>query len=129
MPAKNPPEPILPIPSDLDQQRWAAYETLQNLRRQISDLEANYRALSHEPEAMRVDSLGDPIDPATATNAAQMWLASTGRALSAADDGLRRAGSYTSRLSLTEQACDVREERIADRKAAFNRRRDIRRVR
>ncbi|MGW5572631.1 hypothetical protein ACWEVD_15615 [Nocardia thailandica] len=128
MPATSP-EPILPIPSDLHEQTWAAAEALQRVRRQISELEQQYRELGHSPESLRVDNLGDPIDPATATSATQMWLASTGRALQAADDGLRRATSYTTRLSLTEQACDERDQRIADRQAAFNRRRDIRRVR
>lgn len=128
MPATNP-EPILPIPSDLHEQTWAAAEALQSLRRQIGDLQQSYRELEGSPESLRTDTLGDPIDPATATSAAQMWLASTDRALSAADDGLRRASSYTTRLSLTEQACDEREQRIADREVAANRRRDIRRVR
>lgn len=128
MPATSP-EPILPIPADLHAQTWAAAEALQNVRRQISELQHQYRELGHSPESLRTDTLGDPIDPATATNAAQMWLASTGRALQAADDGLRRATSYTTRLSLTEQACDERDQRIADRTAVMNLRRDIRRVR
>lgn len=128
MPA-NTPEPILPIPADLDEQRAQTYEALVNVRRQISELESSYRDLARSPESMRTDSIGDPIAPNEATSAALMWLASTGRALSAADDGLRRAGSYTTRLSLTDQACDEREQRIADRQAEFNRRRDIRRVR
>ncbi|WP_328712268.1 hypothetical protein [Nocardia salmonicida] len=126
---ENTTEPILPIPSDLDQQTWQAREALQNVRRQICELEKSYRALHGSPDSLRTDDLGQPTTPTETTSAALMWLASTGRALSAADDGMRRAGSHTTRLSLTEEACDERERRIDERKAAFNRRRGIERTR
>ncbi len=123
------PEPILPIPSDLHQTTHEASDSLHDVRRQLGQLQRRYRELLAAPDSLRTDSLGRPIAPAEAVNCALMWLESTERALSAAEDGIRHATSYTARLSLTEAACDERDRRIADRQAASNRRRDIRRVR
>ncbi|MFF2082860.1 hypothetical protein ACFVVM_03755 [Nocardia sp. NPDC058176] len=125
----NHPDPILPIPSDLHLNTEDATEALHEVRRQVAQLGQRYRDLLAEPESLRTDDLGRPIAPAEAVNCALMWLESTDRALSAAEDGIGHARSYTTRLSLTEQACDEREQRIADRQAAVNRRRDIRRAR
>ncbi len=123
MPENTKKEPILPIPSDLDQQTWEAREALDALRYQIQTLHTRYGELHKSPESLRTDDLGHPMEPHEATSAAQMWLASTDRALSAADDGLRRANSYTTRLSLTEQASEEREARVQERKAVYGARR------
>ena len=123
------PDPILPIPSDLHQTTGEAADSLHDVRRQLGQLQRRYRELLAAPDSLRTDSLGRPIAPAEAVNCALMWLESTDRALSAAEDGIRHTTSYTTRLSLTEAACDERDQRIADRQAASNRRRDIRRVR
>ncbi|MEV6361330.1 hypothetical protein [Nocardia asteroides] len=128
MPATSP-EPILPIPSDLHQTTNAAADNLNYVRHQIGQLQCHYRELLAEPDALRTDSLGRPMEPVEAVNCALMWLESTDRALSAAEDGIRHASSYTTRLSLTEQACEERDQRIADRATASDRRRNIRRVR
>lgn len=114
-------EPILPIPSDLDQQTWETREALQNVCRQVADLQKDYRALHSAPESLRTDDLGQPMDANEATNAALMWLDSSARALSAAQDGMRRAGSYTSRLSLTDQASEDREQQLEQRATRYHR--------
>ncbi|MFD6102652.1 hypothetical protein ACFWFQ_08290 [Nocardia salmonicida] len=123
MPENTKKEPILPIPSDLDQRTWQAREALDALRHQIQTLHEHYGELHNSPESLRTDNLGQPMQPSEATSAAQMWLASTGRALSAAEDGLRRANSYTTRLSLTDQASEEREARVQARKDLYNGRR------
>ncbi|MEU4811885.1 hypothetical protein AB0H20_22000 [Nocardia fluminea] len=122
-------EPILPIPSDLDQQTYRVQDAIEEARRQVIELHCRYTDLAQAPDALRTDTIGADTTPTEATNGALMWLESTNRALFAAQDGIGRARNHTSRLSLTEQACDERDQRIADREAAFNRRRDIRRVR
>ncbi|MFC8385843.1 hypothetical protein [Nocardia sp. NPDC057272] len=126
---ENANEPILPIPSDLDKRIWQARAALDALRHQIQTLHERYGELHESPESLRTDNLGNPMEPSEATSAAQMWLASTSRALSAAEDGLRRANSYTTRLSLTEQASEERQDRVDARALYAGQRSPVERTR
>ncbi|MEU4417315.1 hypothetical protein [Nocardia salmonicida] len=126
---ENTNEPILPIPSDLDQQTWDTRNALQSVCRQVIELQKGYRVLHSSPESLRTDELGQPMDAHEATNAALMWLESSARALSAAQDGMRRAGSYTTRLSLTDQASEDREQRLEAQTTQTGRRRPGERTR
>lgn len=105
-------DPILPIPSDLDQQAWDIKDAVTDVRRRVQDLQNHYRDLSQAPESLRTDDLGRPITAAEATNLTLTWLESADRALAAAEDGIRRTHAYTSRLSLTDQAFEERQQHL-----------------
>ncbi|MEV0294222.1 hypothetical protein [Nocardia sp. NPDC050710] len=106
-------DPILPIPSDLDDQVWQVQEKLQDLRRMTLELGRRYRELGQSPESLRTDNLGKPISPATATKFTQIWLSDADTTLERAQEQLHHARTFSSRLSLTDQADQHREQQLA----------------
>ncbi|MGY4100742.1 hypothetical protein ACW2Q0_14490 [Nocardia sp. R16R-3T] len=113
--SNNANEPILPIPSDLDDQVWQVQEKLQDLRRMTLELQRRYRELAQSPESLRTDNLGKPISPAAATEFARTWLGDTDTTLERAQEQLAHARTFSSRLSLTDQASEERDHRLAER--------------
>ncbi|MEU7141705.1 hypothetical protein ABZ942_19800 [Nocardia sp. NPDC046473] len=108
-------EPILPIPSDLYLEVGAVQDQLEDLQRKLLDLQQRYHELGQSPRSLDVDNLGDPISPLHATQNTEGWLASADSNLWRASEQLSRARGYASRLRLTAQACEEREQQLSHR--------------
>ncbi|MGV9616275.1 hypothetical protein [Nocardia xishanensis] len=103
---------ILPIPSDLHEQLGEFSERIAELRRDLLTMQRRYNELREVPEAMRVDSLGEPTSPEQTTEHVLAALMGTDKRLVATADTLLRARRHSSRLALTAAAAERREQLI-----------------
>ncbi|WP_280242506.1 hypothetical protein [Nocardia abscessus] len=107
-----PDEPIRTAPVDLYERLHDVDDRLIQLRREISEIQREYAALRRHPDALAVDTLGDPIDPVAATFRAESALTLADEKLDAAGVWLSRArGRYATRLKLTDTAADELDRR------------------
>ncbi|MGK8525163.1 hypothetical protein ACRS6B_28140 [Nocardia asteroides] len=109
---RTPDDRIRTAPVDLYERLHNVDDRLFQLRREISAIRREYAALRRHPDALAVDNLGDPIDPADAALGAETALAMADEKLDAADILLSRArGRYATRLRLTDAAADELDRR------------------
>ncbi|MFI9406865.1 hypothetical protein [Nocardia sp. NPDC052316] len=114
-------EPILPIPSDLYLEVGEVQDQLDDLQRKLLDLQHRYHELTRSPRSLDVDNLGEPTSPLYAAQMTEGWLASADSNLWRASEQLSRARGYASRLKLTEQACQQREQQLAQHRPPIER--------
>lgn len=114
-------DPILPIPSDLYLEMGELADQVDNLRNKLRKLDNRYRELRRAPAALDVDTLGKFITPEAAIDLTQGWLAAADENLSGASEEIGRAHGHASRLKLTDQAAEEREQRLTQRRPPIER--------
>ncbi|WP_157129421.1 hypothetical protein [Nocardia amamiensis] len=104
---KIPDEPIRTAPVDLYERLHGVDDRLTELRRELNAIRREYATLRRHPEALAVDTLGKPMDPVVATDAALHGLAQADRELDGAEQWIATVrGQYATRLKLTDAAAD-----------------------
>ena len=107
---------IRTAPVDLYDRLRGVSERLSQLRREFSEIRHEYETLRSHPGELAVDSLGDPIDPAVATD---MVIHDLGRVDSELTSAAYRLsdtrGRYATRLKLTDQAAEELDRRRTGR--------------
>ncbi|MFI5716078.1 hypothetical protein [Nocardia sp. NPDC051750] len=104
---------ILPVPCDLYQELGELQDQAYQLHRRLLDVERSYLKLFHSPDALDVDNLGEPTSAhQKVTDVLDTIGASRHRLFDSASE-IGRAHSHASRLKLTEQAAEEREQRVA----------------
>ncbi|MVU79479.1 hypothetical protein GPX89_19800 [Nocardia sp. ET3-3] len=106
-------EQILPIPSDLYAEIGQIEERIYELRRDVRRLRNRYAELRQSPQSLRVDNLGQAIEPREAVEAAYQALDSAEFNLDDTSESLGWAHRAGSRLSLTDAAAEHREQQLA----------------
>ncbi|WP_280434441.1 hypothetical protein [Nocardia carnea] len=111
------PDPILPVPADLYAELSEVEDQLSEVQRRLREIGNRYGLLADSPDALDVDTLGKPTTADREILAVLDALDDTAFRLNDADLCLDRSRGHASRLKLTEQACEQREQRIAARDA------------
>ncbi|MFQ6226662.1 hypothetical protein [Nocardia sp. NPDC002869] len=109
--------PILPVPADLYTELGELEDQIGELQRQLRAIGNRYGHLANDPDALDVDTLGNPTTPDQEVIAVLDALNDTDHELNDTGIYLDRARRHASRLKLTEAACEEREQRIAARDA------------
>ncbi|WP_433562317.1 hypothetical protein ACQP1O_33200 [Nocardia sp. CA-151230] len=112
---------ILPIPSDLYTEIGQLADRVYELRRDLRRIRNQYAELRQSPESLRTDNLGEPIDPREAVEAAYQGLDAAECDLANTGESISWAHGRASRLSLTDAACEHREQLLARRRPPIER--------
>lgn len=110
---KSTDSPILPVPSDLYTELSELSDQLRQVQRAVCSVEARYLDLGGHLDALDVDTLGRSTTPDQEVDRCLDALEETRFALDRAGRWLDAAHIHSSRLKLTDQAADEREQRIA----------------
>ncbi|UFS99098.1 hypothetical protein [Nocardia huaxiensis] len=114
-------DPILPVPSDLYNDIGGIEDRVRQLRRDIRVIRNQYAELRQSPDALRVDELGEPIAPTDAIGSAEHALQWAEYHLQDTSEAIDSAHQSASRLSLTEAACEHREQQLEQRQTLIQR--------
>lgn len=105
-------DPIRVAPVDLYGRLHGVSGRLDEIRRELAGIRREYETLRRHPDALDVDTLGDPIAPTDAADHVIADLEHVDSRLITAEYWVAHArGKYATRLKLTEQAADELDQR------------------
>ncbi|MFE9323542.1 hypothetical protein ACIHDR_19505 [Nocardia sp. NPDC052278] len=115
-------DPILPVPSELYQDLAEFYDHINQMRDQLNRVSERYVDLAHSPQSLAVDNLGEPIEPIDANGAVLTALDDADRRLCRVEAAIDEARKNASRLKLTDQADEHRNQQLEQQRRGTRRR-------